>query len=41
MLHLATFSFFFNEYLKASIAYIYLVYGGIQTHNLLDVCLLP
>jgi hypothetical protein len=27
--HLATFIFFFNEYVIASIAYIHLVYGGI------------
>jgi hypothetical protein len=40
--HLATFIFFVNEYVIAtSIAYIHLVYGGIQTHDLLDVSLLP
>ena len=42
MPHLATFIFFVNEYVLAtSIAYIHLVYGGIQTHDLLDVSLLP
>ena len=34
--HLATFISFFIEY-----AYIHPVYGGIWTHNLLDVSLLP
>jgi hypothetical protein len=39
--HLATFISFFIEYLIASIAYIHPVYGGIRTHDLLDVSLLP
>ena len=40
--HLATFILFlFIEYVIASIAYIHPVYGGIRTHNLLDVSLLP
>ena len=36
--HLATFISFFIEYV---IAYIHPVYGGIRTHYLLDVSLLP
>ena len=39
--HLATFISFFIEYVIASIAYIHAVYGGIQTHGLLDLSLLP
>ncbi len=39
--HLATFISFFIEYVIASIAYIHPVYGGIRTHDLLDVSLLP
>jgi hypothetical protein len=39
--HLATFIFFFIEYVIASIAYIHPVYVGIQTQDLLDVSLLP
>ncbi len=39
--HLATFIFFFIAYVIASIAYIHPVYGGIWTHDLLDVSLLP
>jgi hypothetical protein len=38
---LATFISFFIEYVIASIAYIHAVYGGIQTHGLLDLSLLP
>ncbi len=41
MPHLATFISFFIEYVIASIAYIHPVYGGIQTHDLLDVSFLP
>ncbi len=37
----ATFISFFIEYVIASIAYIHPVYGGIQTHDLLGVSLLP
>jgi hypothetical protein len=39
--HLATFISFFIKYVIASIAYIHPVYGGIRTHDLLDVSLLP
>jgi hypothetical protein len=40
--HLATFILFlFNGYVIASIAYIHPVYGGIRTHDLLDVNLPP
>jgi len=39
--HLASFIFFFIKYVIASIAYIHPVYGGIRTHDLLDVSLLP
>ncbi len=39
--HLATFISFFIEYVIASIAYIHPVYDRIQTHNLLDMSLLP
>ncbi len=38
--HLATFIPFFIEYVIASIAYIPPAFGGIQTHDLLDVSLL-
>ena len=38
---MATFISFFIEYVIASIAYIHAVYGGIQTHGLLDLSLLP
>ena len=38
---LATFISFIIEYVIASIAYIHPVYDGIQTHDLLDVTLLP
>ncbi len=38
--HLATFILFLFNVI-ASIAYIHPVYGGIQTHDLLDVSLLP
>jgi hypothetical protein len=40
--HLATFILFlFIDFVIASITYIHPVYGGIGTHDLLDVSLLP
>ncbi len=42
VLRLATFILFlFNRYVIASIAYIHPVYGGIWTHDLLDMNLPP
>ncbi len=38
--HFTFIIFLFIEYVKASIAYVHPVYGGIQTHNLLAVIIL-